>query len=110
MQLQDKDQTIASLMAENTNYQSAIGTAEIRLNEFFADQARNEEEMNARIEVAERLRTQLREIEKEKRDIQRRYNEQVRFYHCVTPAHLTMKCRHQVSIQNDKQPTTMSNI
>ncbi|KZP31219.1 hypothetical protein FIBSPDRAFT_925923 [Athelia psychrophila] len=76
VQLQDKDQTIASLMAENTNYQSAMGTAEIRLNEFFADQARNEEEMNARIEVAERLRTQLREIEKEKRDIQRRYNEQ----------------------------------
>lgn len=78
MQLQDKDQTIANLMAENASYQSAMGAAETRLNEFFADQARNEEEMNARIEVAEKLRTQLREIEKEKRDILRRYNEQVR--------------------------------
>jgi hypothetical protein len=33
--------------------------------------------MAARIEVAEKLRTQVRELEKEKRDIQRRYNEQV---------------------------------
>lgn len=36
-----------------------------------------EEEMAARMEVAEKLRTQVRELEKEKRDIQRRYNEQV---------------------------------
>jgi len=33
--------------------------------------------MAARIEVAEKLRTQVRELEKEKRDVQRRYNEQV---------------------------------
>ena len=33
--------------------------------------------MAARIEVAEKLRSQVRELEKEKRDIQRRYNEQV---------------------------------
>ena len=31
------------------------------------------------MEVAEKLRSQVRELEKEKRDIQRRYNEQVRF-------------------------------
>ena len=36
-----------------------------------------EEEMAARMEVMEKLRTQVRELEKEKRDIQRRYNEQV---------------------------------
>ena len=36
-----------------------------------------EEEMAARMEVIEKLRTQVRELEKEKRDIQRRYNEQV---------------------------------
>lgn len=33
--------------------------------------------MAARIEVIEKLRTQVRDLEKEKRDIQRRYNEQV---------------------------------
>ena len=32
--------------------------------------------MAARIEVIEKLRTQVRELEKEKRDVQRRYNEQ----------------------------------
>jgi len=42
-----------------------------------------EEEMAARIEVAEKLRTQVRELEREKRDVQRRYNEQVRF--CLFP-------------------------
>ena len=34
--------------------------------------------MAARVEVVEKLRTQVRELEKEKRDLQRRYNEQVR--------------------------------
>lgn len=33
--------------------------------------------MATRIEVAEKLRSQVRELEKEKRDIQRLYNEQV---------------------------------
>lgn len=35
--------------------------------------------MAQRIEVAEKLREQVRELEKEKRDLQRRYNEQVPF-------------------------------
>ena len=47
------------------------------MQELYADQSRMEEEMAARMEVAEKLRTQVRELEKEKRDIQRRYNEQV---------------------------------
>lgn len=33
--------------------------------------------MANRIEISEKLRSQIRELEKEKRDIQRRYNEQV---------------------------------
>jgi hypothetical protein len=36
-----------------------------------------EDEMVARHEVADKLRTQIRDLEKEKRDLQRRYNEQV---------------------------------
>jgi predicted nuclease with TOPRIM domain len=75
--MQTKDQTISTLTAENNNFQSALHAAESRLNEFYADQSRMEDEMAARIEVAEKLRTQVRELEKEKRDIQRRYNEQV---------------------------------
>jgi len=34
-------------------------------------------ELGQRIEVAEKLRTQVRDLEKEKRDLHRRYNEQV---------------------------------
>ena len=77
MQLQTKDQTISTLTGENDIIQSALNTAETRLNEFYADQGRMEEEMATRIEVAEKLRSQVRELEKEKRDIQRLYNEQV---------------------------------
>lgn len=50
--------------------------AETRLAELYADQGRMEEEMAARMEVTEKLRTQVRELEKEKRDLQKRYNEQ----------------------------------
>lgn len=36
-----------------------------------------DEELSARMDVIEKLRAQVKELEKEKRDIQRRYNEQV---------------------------------
>lgn len=45
--------------------------------ELYADQSRAEDEMGARIEVIEKLRSQVKELEKEKRDAIRRYNEQV---------------------------------
>jgi chromosome segregation ATPase len=77
LQIQIKDHTINSLTSENANLSSALGAAESRLNDLYADQSRMEDEMAARIEVAEKLREQVRELEREKRDIQRRYNEQV---------------------------------
>ena len=77
MQLKDRDQTITTLKTDNGSLQSSLNAAETRLAELYADQGRMEEEMAARIEVAEKLRSQVRELEKEKRDIQRRYNEQV---------------------------------
>ena len=36
-----------------------------------------DEELSARVEVTEMLRAQIRELEKEKRDLHRRYNEEV---------------------------------
>jgi predicted nuclease with TOPRIM domain len=75
--LQNKEQTITTLIEENSNFSTALNTAETRLYEFYTEQARMEEEMAARIEVAEKLRAQVRELEKEKRDLHRRYNEQV---------------------------------
>ncbi|KAI0080251.1 hypothetical protein K474DRAFT_1657960 [Panus rudis PR-1116 ss-1] len=76
VQVQDKDATIATLKSENEQLTSALNAAETRLTELYADQGRMEEEMAARIEVADKLRNQVRELEKEKRDLQRRYNEQ----------------------------------
>lgn len=55
---------IASLTAENDNVMSALNTTESRLNEMYVDQARMEEEMAARIEVSEKLRAQVRELER----------------------------------------------
>lgn len=76
MQLQDKEQIIATLRSENNNLTSALNAAETRVSELYADQSRMEEDLAARIEVIDKLRSQVRELEKEKRDTQRRYNEQ----------------------------------
>ncbi|KAI0034284.1 hypothetical protein K488DRAFT_45803 [Vararia minispora EC-137] len=76
LQLQNKEHTITSLTGDNEYLSSALNSAESRLADLYAEQNRMEEEMAARIEVAEKLRTQVRDLEKEKRDLQRRYNEQ----------------------------------
>nr|GAT48378.1 predicted protein [Mycena chlorophos] len=76
VQVQDKEQTIANLSTENKNLNSALQAAETRLNELYADQSRAEVDLAQRIEISENLRAQVRELEKEKRDIQRRYNDQ----------------------------------
>ena len=83
MRLQNKEQTITTLTTENENLQSALNAAETRVNELYADQARSEAELANRIDIADKLRSQARDLEKEKRDIQRRYNEQVRVYPSV---------------------------
>lgn len=76
VQLQEKDQTISNLTSETINLTSSLNGAQTRLNEFYEEQSRTETEMANRIEISEKLRSQIRELEKEKRDIQRRYNEQ----------------------------------
>ena len=38
-------------------------------------------ELAQRMDISEKLREQVRELEKEKRDVQRRYNEQVSVNH-----------------------------
>ena len=55
---------------------SALNAAEGRLAELYAEQARIEEETAARLELVDRLRAQVQELEREKRDVFRRYNEQ----------------------------------
>ncbi|KAJ7361624.1 hypothetical protein DFH08DRAFT_379577 [Mycena albidolilacea] len=76
VQVQNKDETITTLSTENANLTSALHAAETRINELYTDQSRSELDLAQRIEISENLRSQVRELEKEKRDIQRRYNEQ----------------------------------
>ena len=77
VRLQDKDQLISNYVTENINLTSSLTAAETRLNELYAEQSRWEMELAQRIDISEKLREQVRDLEKEKRDIQRRYNEQV---------------------------------
>jgi predicted nuclease with TOPRIM domain len=77
VQVQNKEQAINNLTSENDHISAALNSAEGRLTELYADQTRMEDELATRIEVVEKLRVQSREIEKERRDLQRRYNEQV---------------------------------
>ena len=77
VRLQDKDQLISNYVSDNLNLTSSLTAAEIRLNELYAEQSRWEMELAQRIDISEKLRDQVRDLEKEKRDIQRRYNEQV---------------------------------
>lgn len=77
VQLQDKDQLLATYSTENAELTSALSSTESRLRDLYAEQSRWETELSQRIDISDKLRDQLRELEKEKRDIQRRYNEQV---------------------------------
>ncbi|KAF5312503.1 hypothetical protein D9619_003255 [Psilocybe cf. subviscida] len=76
VQLQDKDQLLATYSTENAELTSALSSTESRLRDLYAEQSRWETELSQRIDISDKLRDQLRELEKEKRDIQRRYNEQ----------------------------------
>jgi len=77
VQLQDKEQLLNNYVTENGGLISALSDAESRLNEFYAEQSRWEQELAQRLDIIEKLREQVRETEREKRDLQRRYNEQV---------------------------------
>jgi hypothetical protein len=71
-----------------------------------------EDEMAGRLEVVEKLRDQIKELEKEKRDAQRRYKEQVGIPH----GRLLSKIKThgpnspKLSTLNDKPFTITSNI
>ncbi|KIP12462.1 hypothetical protein PHLGIDRAFT_113552 [Phlebiopsis gigantea 11061_1 CR5-6] len=108
VQLQDKEQIITGLRTENDNLSSALHAAETRVSEHYADQGRMEEDLAARIEVIDKLRSQVRELEKEKRDGQRRYNEQTATFEAERQAFYDneqhLKSRIQSLTQARKQP------
>ncbi|KAJ7925894.1 hypothetical protein B0H13DRAFT_1973793 [Mycena leptocephala] len=108
VQVQDKDQTITTLSSENANLTSALHAAETRINELYTDQSRSELDLAQRIEISENLRAQVRELEKEKRDVQRRYNEQTTTFEAERQAFYDneqhLKSRIMSLTQARKQP------
>ncbi|KAF8922431.1 hypothetical protein CPB85DRAFT_1267539 [Mucidula mucida] len=108
VQVQDKDQLVATLGAENDQLTSALNAAESRLNDLYAEQSRSEMELAQRIDISEKLRAQVRELEKEKRDLQRRYNEQTTTFEAERQAFYDneqhLKSRIQSLSQARRQP------
>ncbi|KAG8930034.1 hypothetical protein FRC01_003382 [Tulasnella sp. 417] len=76
LRIQEHEQTISAANQANGSLTSALTAAETRLVELYAEQSRMEEELAARLEIIEKLRIQVKELEKEKRETIRRYNEQ----------------------------------
>ncbi|KAJ7110102.1 hypothetical protein C8R44DRAFT_712717 [Mycena epipterygia] len=108
VQVQNKDQTIATLSTENANLSSALNAAETRINDLYTEQARSEHELAQRIEISDNLRAQVHELEKEKRDVQRRYNEQTSTFEAERQAFYDneqhLKSRIMTLTQARKQP------
>lgn len=77
VKVQEHEATIVSLNAANTTLHSAITAAEARITELYEDQSRMEDELASRNVVTEKLRNEIRELEKDERDLRKRYNDQV---------------------------------
>ncbi|KAG6895733.1 hypothetical protein C0992_012962 [Termitomyces sp. T32_za158] len=113
-QVQDKDQIVASLTVENNELASALSAAETRFNELYAEQSRSEFELAQRIDVAEKLRSQVRDLEKEKRDIQRRYNEQTATFEAERQAfydneqHLKSRIQSLIQVRKQAEPVPVT--
>ncbi|KAF9787146.1 hypothetical protein BJ322DRAFT_1210075 [Thelephora terrestris] len=112
LRLENKEQSILQITKDNDQLSSSLKTAESRLVELYADQRRAEDELGARIEVIEKLRSQVREIEREKREVQRRYNEQTSTFEAERQAFYDneqhLKSRIQSLSQARRQPVLAS--
>lgn len=78
--VQDRDQQLLNLNDHVLKLRNSLAAAEKQLLDAFNEQSRMEEELCAHHAVSEKLREQLKEIEKEKRDLHRRYQEQVKSF------------------------------
>ncbi|EIN14183.1 hypothetical protein PUNSTDRAFT_80329 [Punctularia strigosozonata HHB-11173 SS5] len=108
VQLQNKEQAVSELTAENDHLSSALNAAEGRLAELYTDQARQEEEMATRLEVMEKLRIQARELERDKRELQRRYNEQTSTFEAERQAFYDNEQHLKSRIQSLSQSLTQA--
>ncbi|KAK4055527.1 hypothetical protein OIV83_000073 [Microbotryomycetes sp. JL201] len=64
------------LTTSSTALQDDLEAAKQRVDELLNDQARMEEELAGRMEVLDKLRTQVKELERDRRDTTKRYREQ----------------------------------
>jgi chromosome segregation ATPase len=77
-QVQERDQQLLSLNDQVLQLRNSLTTTEKQLLDAFNEQVRMEEEICSHQTVTEKLREQLKEAEKERREVNRRYHEQVR--------------------------------
>lgn len=77
VKVQELEATIASMTTEMTTFNSVVVTAEARITELYEEQTRMEDELASRNVVTEKLRNQVHELERDERDLRKRYNDQV---------------------------------
>lgn len=77
VKVQELEATIVSMTTEMTTFNSAIVAAEARITELYEEQTRMEDELASRNVVTEKLRNQVHELERDERDLRKRYNDQV---------------------------------
>ncbi|KAF8313809.1 hypothetical protein DL93DRAFT_2228267 [Clavulina sp. PMI_390] len=80
VRVQELEATINGLNTTNTTLHTSITDAEVRIAELYDDQARMEDELASRNVVTEKLRNEIHELEKEERDLRKRYNDQTQTF------------------------------
>jgi hypothetical protein len=76
-QTQAKDDHAARAEEDRARLGKDLDTAKRRIDELLNEQARMEDELSGRIEVLDKLRANVRELEREKKEATKRYREQV---------------------------------
>ena len=75
-QAQARDDHAARAEEDRTRLSKDIDASKRRIDELLSEQARMEDELSGRIEVLDKLRANVRELEREKKEATKRYREQ----------------------------------
>jgi hypothetical protein len=106
---QDLETQNHALLKDVDILKTTLRDSEARLNEFYSDQARMEDELAAQQAIIDKLREQTKELERDKRDISRRYSEQVRqLFNIYCGCGLMFTIRLPRLKRNGKRSTTMN--
>ncbi|KAK4057937.1 hypothetical protein OIO90_001156 [Microbotryomycetes sp. JL221] len=94
------------LLNQHDLLQQDLQAAKKNVDNLLNDQARMEEELAGRIEVLDKLRTQVRELEKERRESTKRYREQADSFESERQSWYDQEQHYKLRITNLTAPTT----